>query len=955
MHTLKDRPGQRARLRAFFALGLALALGLPHLPVISNAADQRKAPEGRGNFNADSATPASERAAEESAGAAYGNLPLSFEANRGQTDRKVQFLARTGGYSLFLTSTEAVLSLSGNAADEPRAEAGAARGREPKREANSHAVLRIKMVASNPAAAAAGLDELPGKVSYYVGSKPEDWHTNIPTFARVQYTEVYPGIDLVYYGNGGQLEYDYVVAPGADPADIRLAFEGATKMSINGEGDLVLDTEGGQVVQHAPTVYQEIEGARKVVASRYVLGGKNEVGFEVGAYDDALPLVIDPTLTYSTFLGGNDYDYAYDIAVDTAGNAYVTGQTDSTNFPQAPSPRPGNIDAFVTKFNAAGTALIYSIYLGGSDREGGGGDEKYGGIAVDSSGNAYVTGLTWSQDFPVKNPFQEKRNGYGRDAFVTKFGPTGVILYSTYFGGTDNDECDAIAVDSARNIYIVGRTYSDDLKTHNAYQATNQGNRDIFLTKFNAAGSALLYSTYFGTENYESEPVSVAVDSAGNAYVASSTNSDAFPTTANAYRRQPNSYQNDAVVAKFLTTATGAASLVYSSFLGGSSSEKAYEIAADASGNAYVTGETYSDDFPTKNAFQSAYGGWGDAFLTKLNTKPAACTQTATDNCRESLLYSTYLGGNNDRDAGLGLAADINGNAYVTGSTQSKDFPVRSAIQATKTNYSWDVFVTKLNTKAVGSASLVHSTFLLGTYSDRGRAIALDTAFNMYVTGNTESSDFLKKNPYQPTKGNYSDAFVTKISDQANLVSLTVTPSTVLGSKPATGKVTLTAPAPAVGAKVTLTDTLAGATVPTSVTIPAGATYKTFTITTTLVSTLQSGTVSANYNGITKSVAFKVRPIGVASLTATPNPVVGPNKATGTVTLELPAAPGNITVTLSSNNPSVASPAVTSIVIPAGVKSKTFTVNTADVLSPGSATLKATANGVFKTFLLKVN
>jgi hypothetical protein len=959
MNNRRANVRRRAYLESLCALSLALIFAVTHLPVPSAAGSGRAlaaaavpgASDTRDKLAPGPAALTLNPDAESRVEETYGKLPLSFEANQGQTDSQVRFLSRGNGYGLFLTATEAVLALGGSGRGESGEELTGSGGRAQKQEAHPPAVLRIKMTGSNPGASVTGLDELPGKSNYYIGNNPDRWRTDVPTFAKVGYRGVYPGIDLIYYGNQGQLEYDYVLSAGAAPSSISLAFEGARHISISREGDLTLDTGGGSVLMRAPVVYQEIDGEKRLVAGRYVQRGKDEIGFEIGEYDREKALVIDPVLTYSTYLGGNGRDRAFDIAVDSAGNAYVTGETLSTNFPRAIFPPYVFYEAFVTKMNPAGSALVYSTYLGGGSEDAG------FGVAVDSSGNAYVAGETWSSNFPVKNGFQSASSN-SNDAFVTKLSPTGAMLYSSYLGGDSNDIGFDIAVDPSRNIYVAGRTFSSDFPTRNAYQASKKGGYDAFLTKLNPAGSALLYSTYLGSSDDfgdDEECFGLAVDSVGNAYLTGQTSSTSFPTTAKAYRRQLSStFQEDAFVTKFLTTAVGAASLVYSTYLGGEHEDVGNRIAADSAGNAYVTGTTGSDNFPTKNGFQSLFGGFRDAFFTRLNTRPATCTANATDNCRESLLYSTYMGGTGE-DGGRGVAIDTQANVYLTGYTSSKAFPVKNAIQATKPDFSLDAFLTKINPKAVGSASLIHSTFLRGGNEDVGRGVALDPSLNMYVAGYTFSTDFLKKSPFQAVKGSSYDAFVTKVSDRPVLLSLTVAPGVVLGSKTATGTIVISSPAPATGVKVTLADTLPSAAVPASVTIPAGATSKTFTITTALVSTLQSGTVSGTFNGVTRSAPFKVRPIGVASLTLSPNPVVGPNKVTGTVTLELPASPASVTVTLSSSNPSVANPAAASLVFPVGVKTKTFTVNTANVLAPGSATIKATANGVFKSLVLRVN
>ncbi len=391
----------------------------------------------------------------------YGKLPLSFEANHGQTDNRVDFLSRGSGYTLFLTPTEAVLALRKPAASEVGAAAEVS-----KVESNpdtEEAVLRMKLVGANPSPQVSGLEELPGKSNYFLGNDPSKWRTNVPQYAKVQYEDVYPGVDLVYYGNQRELEYDLVVAPWANPEAIHLAFEGEDKLEIDAQGDLVLDSDGGQVRLQKPLVYQQVDGVRQQVAGAYVLKGRHHVGFQVAAYDAGQPLIIDPVLSYSTYLGGIGTDSGVGIAVDTAGNAYVTGQTDSTDFPTASPVQPalgGERDAFVTKLNAAGNALVYSTYLGGS------GEDSGLGIAVDASGNAYVMGQTGSTDFPTASPIQAAHGGGLTDAIVTKLNAAGsALVYSTYLGGSANDLGGGIAVDASGNAYVTGFTGSTDFPT----------------------------------------------------------------------------------------------------------------------------------------------------------------------------------------------------------------------------------------------------------------------------------------------------------------------------------------------------------------------------------------------------------------------------------------------------------------------------------------------------------
>ncbi len=456
----------------------------------------------------------------------YGKLPLAFEANQGQTDPRVNFLSRGAGYSLFLTPDEAVLSLregSRQDAAMPAQKARALPHRTPQQ--SNSAVLRMKLVGANVKAQVIGQDELGGKSNYFVGNDPNRWHTNIRQFAKVRYKNVYPGIDLVYYGHERELEYDFVLQPGANPETIRMGIAGARRLRLE-QGELVLASAGGEVHLRSPHIYQEANGIRQEVRGRYVVTNTNEVRFRVGLYDRHKALVIDPVLAYGSYLGGGGGDHGYRIAVDSAGNTYITGTTDSTNFPTKNAIQSnlnrGISDAFVTKINADGSALVYSTYLGGTGQ-----DIGYG-IAVDSAGNVYVAGLTGSYDFPIKNAFQSNNHG-GFEAFVTKINSLGdALVYSTYLGGSNFEYCYGIALDSAGNAYVSGYTNSTDFPTANAYQPNNHGGYDAFVTKFNADGSTLVYSTYLGG-SLDDGGSSVAVDSAGNAYITGSTDSADFP------------------------------------------------------------------------------------------------------------------------------------------------------------------------------------------------------------------------------------------------------------------------------------------------------------------------------------------------------------------------------------------------------------------------------------------
>ncbi len=738
--------------------------------------------------NKDAAPGKSEPTSKVRLAGAYGRMPLSFTANQGQADPQVKFLSRGSGYSLFLTPTEAVLALhKPGRADSTRSTATPSPSIKKEGEQCGPGaagcdgaaidsefpttVLRMKLVGGNASAQIRGADELPGKSNYFLGKDPSQWRTNVRNFNKVEYRGVYPGVDLIYYGNQRQLEHDFVVAPGADPKAITLAFSGARQLSLNPAGDLVMDTKEGEVELKRPLVYQRLNGEEQKVAARYVLNGKSQVGFEVGEYNHHQPLVIDPVLTYSTYLGGSSTDVGLGIAVDSAGNAYVTGEAVSTNFPTANalsvSNNGGPADAFVTKFNAAGSSLLYSTYLGGNAVDVG------LAMAVDSAGNAYVTGYTSSTNFPTVNAIFSSNSGV-QDVFVAKLNPAGsALIYSTYLGGNGDDEGFGIAVDSAGNAYVTGQANSTNFPTANALFPTFVGpSLDAFVAKINPAGSALVYSTFLGGSTGDQIGKGIAIDSAGNAYVTGYTTSTNFPT-ANAIF-PANGGGQDAFAAKF--NAAGSA-LVYSTYLGGSGSETGASIAVDSSGNAYVTGQTDSSNFPTVNALFATNGGGLDAFVSKFNTAGSA------------LVYSTYLGGSG-QDFAEGIAADSSGNAYVTGSTSSAAFPTGNALQPALAG-GQDGFVAKFN--AAGSA-LLYSTFLGGSGTDESRAIAIDSSGSAYLTGSTGSKDFPTVNAFQPSNGGgFLDAYVTKISNPTGqptpLINQPLVPDAVA---PGTGSFTLT-------------------------------------------------------------------------------------------------------------------------------------------------------------------
>src|SRR5438309_281207 len=588
-----------------------------------------------------------DQASREQLSQAYGKLPLYFEANRGQTDAQVRFLSRSHRQTLFLTSTEAVLVFTESSQT--------ATGQPEKPGQAAGTTLRMAFADSNPQPQVAGLEELPGKANYIIGNDPTKWRTNVPTYSKVHYQDLYPGIDLIYYGTQRQLEYDLVVAPGADPNQLNLAFQGAEDITVDHDGNLNLRVAGGEVRLHAPNVYQESQGEKQLIAARYILHANRnderltnnvtlsaQVGLQMAAYDATQPLVIDPVLSYSTYLGGSDFDAAGGIAVDSAGNAFVTGDTSSANFPTTSgafqTTYGGNSDAFVTKLNPTGSALIYSTYLGGS------GDDIGFGIAVDSAGNAFVAGITDSANFPTTpGAFQTTYGGgsINGDGFVAKLNPTGsALIYSTYLGGSGDDLGFGIAVDSAGNAYVTGLTDSANFPTTpGAFQTTyGGGNADAFVTKLNPTGSALIYSTYLGGSGEEGGK-GIAVDSAGNAYVTGLTDSANFPTTPGAFQTTYGGGNSDAFVTKL--NPTGSA-LIYSTYLGGSGGEEPSGIAVDSAGNAFVAGITDDTTFPTTSGvFQTANGGNGDAFIARISPVDIVASDSATAAEGQTVAVST--------------------------------------------------------------------------------------------------------------------------------------------------------------------------------------------------------------------------------------------------------------------------------------------------------------------------
>jgi beta-propeller repeat-containing protein len=661
----------------------------------------------------------------------YLTLPLNFEVNHGQAIDNARFLARANGYGVMLEPDALAFVLPGNN--------------------HQQSIVQLGWVGASTQQIA-GEQPLAGRINYLHGKDAKAWITEVPTFAHVRYHQLYRGVDAVFYGNKREVEYDLAVSPGAITDNIAFRVSGADKVTIDGNGDLVLATKNGELRQHVPVVYQEVAGKHTPVAARYELRADGTVKLALGAYDSTRALVIDPTLTYSTYLGGSGDDSGRGIAADSTGHAYVTGGT-RWGFPtkNAFQGNQPNDDAFVTKFWATGGGLIYSTYLGGSD------NEAANAIAIDSSGNAYVTGTTSSTDFPVTAGAFQQTNASPPDAFVTKLSASGSsLVWSSYLGGSFEDMGNGIAIDSSRRVYVVGASIeSGGFPIMNCFDANGGW---AFITRFNADGATLSYSCKFGGAG-GSFGVSgtianaVAVDSNANAYVTGAAGSGfASDVSANAFQPKlacetSDGVGQDAFALKVSTTDT----VVYASYLGGCSSDQGNAIAIDTSGNAYIAGYTLSTDFPTTSgAFQRtkpANTGTNNdfsGFVTKVNA-----TGTAKS-------YSTYLHGSGG-DQINGIAVDGNGRAYVTGHIYSGTFPLSGAFQSTG-----NVFVTKLWATGGG---LIWSTRMGGSNTgDTGLAIALDSSLNVYATGQTFSSDFhTTTGAFRRTLTGTSDAFVVKI------------------------------------------------------------------------------------------------------------------------------------------------------------------------------------------------
>ena len=671
-----------------------------------------------------------------------GRLPLVFEPNRGQAEKDVLFRATGAHYRIDITTRSAKIKFR----DGFQVELETVGGQTPR--------------------SIRGVEQTGGLSSYFIGNDPSKWHTGIPNYRRVEYSDVYPGVNLTFYGTPDQLEYDITLAAGADPNQIQLKFQGATSVRANERGELLIGKKGRKILQRKAYAYQMIGSRRVEVEAKYVPAGRSSVRLSLSAYDRREPVVIDPILVYSTYVGETvpsppPLDLAEAIAVDAAGNAYLAG----THWPEGNGTEYGV--AFVSKVSPDGSSILYTAHIGGTGMSLG---QCYA-IAVDSNQNAYITGYTTASDFPTKNPFQSSLKA-SQNAFVTKLSMDGAsLVYSTYLGGSSGESGTGIAVNSAGNAYVTGETGSSDFPIVTPFQGTNHGGGDAFVTEMSADGASLVLSTFLGGSGTELSG-HIALDSDQNIYVTGSTTSKDFPI---ALALQSILCGTQSVyVAKL---ASDGQTLVYSTYLCGTKTDTGTGIAVDSSGAAYVTGTTSSPNFPTKNPIQNALQ-FTDAFLTKISSDGS------------TLIYSTFLGGT-ALDQGNDVAVDSEGNAFVVGRTYSDNFPMANPLQGANAGFS-SGFVSKISSDG---STLLYSTYLgsTGDGNDEATGIAIDSSGAAYVGGYTNGTNFPTTTGSAQSPGIATAGFVVKITDSPSPCSYSTLPTALdLGSNATTGSITVT-------------------------------------------------------------------------------------------------------------------------------------------------------------------
>jgi len=672
------------------------------------------------------------------------NLQLAFESNKGQSAREVQFISRALHYTVFLEAHEATIVFPGAGLHSVPKQALVTKG------VADTEFVSLRLLQSDRTAVPLTEEPLLAEANYFLGSDPRRWRTHVPLFGRVHFRSVYKNVDVMYYGNEAQLEYDFVIRPGGDPQSIRFSLEGAHRTEIERSGNITMRVGEARFALRRPIAYQIVHAQKHRVPARFLPLGGGQFGIQVGNYDCRLPLIVDPALAYSTFLGGSDDEGIFGIGFDNEGNLYVAGETSSLDFPNKGAVQNhvgGNYDAFLSKLDPTGTRLIYSTYLGGSLYD------HAVGIQIDELGSAYIAGTTLSTDFPVKNASQPFPGGEA-DGFVTKLSPSGSeLVFSTYLGGRGFDQVAALAIDHDNHVYVAGGTNSPDFPiTSNAFEKDCDGGAhtgfcigDAFVTEFDASGQSMMYSTYLGGTGYDAA-TGLAVDEQGQAYVVGQASSSNFPRS-NAYQSSL-SGPSDALVTKLNATGTD---VVFSTFLGGSGFDGATGLALDHRDRVYVTGTTNSMDFPLVRPFQSKNrGGFTDGFIAKLDSQTS------------ELIYSTYLGGTGF-DVPLRIAVNGRDEASVVGFTSSTDFPTYNALNSFYGGGAADAFVAMLDRSG---RKLRFATYLGGSGDDYGYGITIGRGNSVWVGGSTSSKDFPIVNAFQPAySGGPFDAFLMKIVD----------------------------------------------------------------------------------------------------------------------------------------------------------------------------------------------
>jgi hypothetical protein len=719
----------------------------------------------------------------------YGDLPLAFEPNRGQAAAPIQFLSHSTGQLVLLERNQAVLRVATRPLQKDAKNPGGSRSDE----------LKIRFANANPAAEIVPLDVQPGKSNYFSGNDPAKWRTNIENYSQVRYQSLYPGVDLLFYGNQRMLEHDFIVQPGADYRSIALDITGSRKIRKGADGSVRIEVASGngEMRFSAPRIYQVRDGQEIEVTGGYRVK-KNELAFNVGPYDQKLPLIIDPVLSYSTYVAGTSTDAAAGIALDSAGNAYITGYTFSTDFPTANAFQPtcdacsGASDVFVTKLNATGTALVYSTFLGGSAYDQG------NSIAIDALGDAIVGGVTSSTDFPTKNPIQ-KLLPQQQDGFVTSLSPSGSALnFSTYLGGQEGAYLTNVTTDSANNVYASGTTDSVDFPVTPATNvigvAPTYPTQVLFVAKFTTAG-ALTFATTIGPDPaqqlqgfstyFPANATPIAVDSVGDVYLAGAA-SLGMLVTPGAYQSiyiGPQPYCGGCTMGFASELKPDGSALIFSTYLGGSSGDQVTGLALDANRNLFMTGNTTSSDFPTTpGAFETTFPGSqpsGQTFVTEMNP-----TGTA-------LVYSTFLGAPTSQyqTYARGIALDGAGNAVVTGYTASSGFPVLNPLQSTiapgQYGNGTSTYVTKFN--STGTA-LLFSTLFSGSIATQAAGVAVNpaTPSDIYITGTSYDVDLpTTKGAFQasvtppPPYNEIGHAFITKFDLSVAAAGACASPSSL--------------------------------------------------------------------------------------------------------------------------------------------------------------------------------